>query len=74
MKEVRVRVKPNSKREYVEEAPHDTLRVGVDAPSEENRANERLRELIAEYHDVPVKNVIIVKGSRSPNKLLRIYP
>lgn len=73
VKEVRVKVTPNSKREYVEEAPFDTLRIGVAEPTEGNRANDRVREMVAEHFSVPVKNVQIIKGARERSKIVRIY-
>ncbi len=73
VKEFKVRVTPNAPREYLEEAPFNTLRVGVAEPTEGNRANDRVREMIAEHFSVPVKNVMIIKGTQSPSKTVRVY-
>ena len=73
IKEIRVRVTPNSKREYVETSAVNTLRVGVNAPTESNQANDRVREVLAGHFSVPVKNVMIIKGMQSPSKIVRIY-
>ncbi len=73
MKEIKVRVTPNAPREYLEEAPFNTLRVGVTEPTEGDRANDRVRELIAEHFSVPKKNVLIIKGARERSKMVRIY-
>jgi uncharacterized protein YggU (UPF0235/DUF167 family) len=73
VKEIKVRVTPNASREYVEESPFDTLRIGVREPNDGNRANDRAREIISERYEVPVKNVMIIKGARSPSKIVRIY-
>ena len=73
VREVRVKVTPNAPREYVEEAPFDTLRIGVTEPTEGHRANDRVRELVAIHFAVPVKNVMIIKGARERSKILRIY-
>lgn len=73
VKEFRVKVTPNAPREYIEEAPFNTLRIGVSEPTEGNRANERVREMIAEHFSVPQKNVLIIKGAQSPSKTVRIY-
>ena len=73
VKEFKVRVTPNASREYIEEAPFNTLRVGVSEPTEGNRANDRVREMVAEHFSVPVKNVMIIKGTQSPSKVVRVY-
>lgn len=71
--EVKVKVTPNAPREYVEEAPFNTLRIGVTEPTEGGRANDRVRELAAIHFATPVKNVMIIKGTRERSKILRIY-
>lgn len=73
VQEIKVRVTPNASREYLEEAPFNTLRIGVKEPTEGNRANQRVREMIAEHFSVAVKNVMIIKGTQSPSKIVRIY-
>ena len=73
VKELRVRVTPNSSREYLEEAPFDTLRIAVSEPTEGNRANDRVREMVADHFSVPVKNVMIIRGMQSLSKTIRVY-
>ena len=73
VKEIKIRATPNAPREYVEEAPFNTLRIGVREASEGDRANDRIREIIAERYEVPVKNVQIIKGTRERSKIVRIY-
>lgn len=73
VKEIRVRVTPNAPREYIQEAPFNTMRIAVSEPTEGNRANDRVREMIAEHFSVPLKNVMIIKGTHSPSKIVRIY-
>lgn len=73
IREIKVRVTANASRNYIEEAPFDTLRIGVTSPSEAHRANEHVRELLADHFNVPVKQVVIIKGTHSPSKIVRIY-
>jgi uncharacterized protein (TIGR00251 family) len=70
--EVRVKVTPNARKEAFEMQGDTAIRMSVREPSEENRANTRVRELIGEHFRVPAKNVHIVRGHRSPNKIIRI--
>ncbi len=73
VKEFRVRVTPNAPREYLEEAPFNTLRIAVAEPTEGGRANDRVREMVAKHFSVPLKNVMIIKGATSSSKTVRVY-
>ncbi len=46
--------------------------ISVREPAEENRANNRVREIIASEYKVPVSSVHIIKGHHSPSKLITI--
>ena len=46
--------------------------VKVNAPAAEGRANERLIELLSEHFKRPKRNISIIKGFKSKNKLIEI--
>ncbi len=48
------------------------LKVRVAAPPEKGKANEAIRKLLSEQLGLPLDTVILVKGSTSPKKILRI--
>lgn len=66
--EYRVKVTAGAKKESIMVAHDGRFLVSVSAPREEGRANERLRELLAEYFDVPYDAVTIRRGHTSPTK------
>ncbi len=70
---MRVKVTPNATREYIRVDAGGIFEVGVREKAQGGMANERIIELIAEYHEVPVKNVMVVNGTSSRGKTLRIY-
>jgi len=70
--EIRVRAKVKSKREYVIKLEDGSFEVAVKEPPIENRANERIIELLAEYFDVPKSNVKIKLGKSSKFKVFMI--
>ena len=70
MAEVRVKVIPNVKKESVAVGRDGRLTVGVHAPREEGRANERLREMVAKHFGVAVSAVTIRPGHTSATKTL----
>lgn len=70
---VRVRVDSNAKHDSIIEGKNGRLEVSVKEPAEDNRANVRVCQLVAEYFNVPRKNVSITKGSQSRSKMVLIY-
>jgi uncharacterized protein (TIGR00251 family) len=69
---IQVRVAPRSRRESVE--PQDAGRVIVrtSAAPVDGAANERVVELLAEHYGVRRRQVEILKGHRSRDKVVRI--
>ena len=69
--DVKVRVKVEAPRETIERLG-TTFMVSVREPAKENRANERVRQLLAEALMVPVSAVRIVSGHHRPNKRVSV--
>lgn len=68
---VRVKVRAGSRKEsFVDKTTH--FEIAVKEPARENRANERVRTLLARHFKVAVSKVRFISGQRSPNKRLRI--
>jgi uncharacterized protein YggU (UPF0235/DUF167 family) len=68
---IKVFVTPDAKRERVEEKG-DTLRISVREPAAANRANTRVREIIALRVGMPLGKVRILTGHRSRAKMISI--
>jgi uncharacterized protein YggU (UPF0235/DUF167 family) len=66
---LKVFVIPDARRERVEEV-EETLHISVREPAKGNHANVRVREIVAERHNVPYWKVAILTGHRSPGKML----
>ncbi len=69
---VRVRAKPKSKKEGVRKISHDLFEVRVNAPPEKGKANERIRELLADHFKVPKSKVKLLRGETSKEKLFEV--
>ncbi|MFA5745134.1 MAG: DUF167 domain-containing protein [Candidatus Paceibacterota bacterium] len=76
---IKVFVIPDAKREIVTEnsstklgAGGETLAISVREPASGNRANLRVREIIAEREKVPVGKVRILTGHHSRVKMISI--
>lgn len=67
-----VKVKPNSKRQSIEEAPDGSLLVHLKSPPVDGKANEELIALLAKKFDVPKSKITIKSGLSSKTKLVEI--
>jgi uncharacterized protein (TIGR00251 family) len=71
-KTVRVKVRAGARKESCVEKQEGVFEISVKEPAEKNRANARVVELIARHFRVAAREVRIVKGQRSPGKMLRV--
>jgi uncharacterized protein len=67
-----IRVQPRAKRNAVTKIADGSLKVYVTAPPEDGRANEAVVEAIAEWLGVKRRQVEIIRGATSRNKVVRI--
>jgi uncharacterized protein YggU (UPF0235/DUF167 family) len=68
---LKVFVTPDAKRESVEKVG-DILKLAVREPAAQNRANTRVRELVALQYGVPLGKVTILTGHRARGKMISI--
>lgn len=69
--DVKVRVKTGAPKEVLARLG-TTFVISVREPAKENRANERVRELVARELLVPLSDVRIVAGHHRPHKRLSV--
>lgn len=70
MHTVSVSVRAGARREHIAEGKEGTLSIAVREQAERGEANRRVREIMAERMGVPYKSMRIVRGVRSPRKVL----
>lgn len=70
MKETQVRVDafPEAGRERLEELKPHHLRIAVKEPALRGLATARIRTLVAFHYRVPLSQVRLITGARSPHK------
>ena len=66
-----VKVIPNAKKERIE-GRGGHLKVYLNAPALEGRANKRLIEILADHFCIKKRNIEIVHGERSREKIVEI--
>jgi hypothetical protein len=67
-----VKVTPNAKRDEIGEWKAEELRVKVAAPPLDGRANEAVRDLLADGLDLPKGAVRLSRGASSRHKTFQI--
>jgi len=68
----KVKVKPNSKIQKIEEQADGSLTVHLKSPPVDGKANQELIKLLAERFDVPKSYIRIKSGLSSRQKLVEI--
>ncbi|MCK5059734.1 MAG: DUF167 domain-containing protein [Candidatus Pacebacteria bacterium] len=72
MTEIRVQVKSGARKETVKKLSKGKFAVSIKEKAERNEANRRVQEIFAKMYRIPVFQVRIITGHKSPNKRLRI--
>jgi uncharacterized protein (TIGR00251 family) len=69
---IRVHVIPNAKIDKVAGEHGDAIKIKLRAPAIEGKANTALRKFLAEKLSIPQRAIVLDRGERSRDKLLRI--
>lgn len=69
---IKIRVKPNSKQQKVEELEDGSLVIRLKSLPIKGKANQELIKLLAERYQVNKSQIIIKSGLSSSNKLIEI--
>ncbi|MFW6357882.1 MAG: DUF167 domain-containing protein [Chroococcales cyanobacterium] len=69
---IQVKVKPNSRRQKIEQAEDGTLIIRLKSPPVDGKANKELIQLLAKRFSVAKSQVQIKSGLSSKNKLIEI--
>jgi uncharacterized protein (TIGR00251 family) len=70
---VKIKVEPRSSRAGVVGPYGDALKVKLTSPPVEGRANRELIEVLAKEFDIPKKDIEIISGQSSKNKVVRLH-
>jgi uncharacterized protein (TIGR00251 family) len=65
-------VQPDAKRTGIAGLHDNALRIRIAAPPVEGKANVELRRFLADAFGVPLRNVTLVRGEMSRQKMVRI--
>jgi len=69
---ITVRAKPHARRNEVVQTGEKNYTVSVTAPASDDKANEMLISVLAEYFNKPRRSVSILRGGSSRIKIVNI--
>lgn len=69
---VRVIITAGARKEKIEKTGEHTWNISVKEPAVHNRANTRMREIIALQYMVPVTHIFIMTGHHSRSKIVSV--
>ena len=70
---LKVKVKPNSQQQNIQEEPDGSLKIALKSPPVDGKANQELIKLLAKKFGVAKSDVIIKSGLSSKNKLIELH-
>ncbi len=72
MATIQIHITPNAKIDKVAGEHGAAIKVKLRAPAVEGKANTALRNLLAEKLSISMRAIVLKRGERSCNKLIRI--
>ena len=69
---IRVHIIPNAKTDTVVGAYGGVIKIKLQAPAIEGKANAALRRFLAEKLSIPQRAIVLERGERSRDKVIRI--
>lgn len=69
---IKVKAKPNSRKNEIIKLGVDYYEVKVTVPPEKGKANEKIRELLAKYFNVPKSRIELVSGESFKEKVFEV--
>ncbi len=69
---IKVKVKPNAKKNEIKEIEQDYYEVRVTVVPEKGKANKKVIELLSKHLKVPKSKIKLIRGETSREKLFEI--
>jgi uncharacterized protein (TIGR00251 family) len=70
--QIRVHLKPGAKKTFVSEIEEEYVGISISAPPVEGQANTALVNFMADILKCPKRNIELVRGSKSREKVLEV--
>lgn len=71
---LKIKVVAGAKNNSIEEFCDDIIKIKINKPAVDGKANKAIIEYLGKILDLPKKNIIIIMGEKNSIKSLRITP
>ena len=69
---LKVKVFPHSKKEEIVKKAEDKFEIQVKEKAEKGMANQRVKEILAGYLNIPKEKLILIRGAKQRNKIFKL--
>ncbi|MDD5192822.1 MAG: DUF167 domain-containing protein [Candidatus Nanoarchaeia archaeon] len=69
---LKIKVKPNSRKQEIEKIEGENYKISLKSKPKDNKANIELLKLLKKHFNVESKNIKIIKGLKSRNKIIEV--
>ena len=69
---IKIKAKPNARKNEVTKLDTNYYEVKVTVPPEKGKANEKIRELLADYFMIPKSKISLVRGDTYKEKIFEV--
>ncbi len=69
---IKVKVKPNAKKEEIKQISQDFYEVRVTVVPEKGKANQKVMEILSKHLKVPKSHIKLIRGEKSREKIFEI--
>lgn len=71
---IKIKVTANAKQNSIEEFSEEMIKIKINKPAVDGKANKAIIEYLSDILEVPKNNIVILKGEKNSVKDLRITP
>ena len=69
---IKVSVTAKVKKNSIQKIAENKFKISVKEPAQDNRANEAVRELLAQFFNLPESKIRLMRGHHKPSKVFQI--
>lgn len=69
---IKVKSHPSSRKEEIVKKEKDSFEIKIKEKPERGEANKRIKELLSEYFNIPLRKISLIKGAKQKSKIFDI--
>lgn len=70
---IKVKVRSGEKENSITKLKDDEFLIKTRAEKKEGKANNSIIHILSDYFKIPPEKIVIIRGTTSPSKIIKIY-